>query len=242
MAVDPPLRRHGEIVCGNVGGYRLIPSVERVPCARGIRGTQDRSAVIGRECVYRIASGGIECYGVPVDPPASVERKIRRGHGGGELPRPSRERISDHGRVCRTDQCRPVIRGDRGHLRSAVRVEADGIGIDRPRGRYRDIPVGDGQRWHDIPSVERMALSGRDVGNIDGTAVILHLRPYGPSVTVQERYGVGVDRPDSAECKVAIGDGRRDLSIPSCEGISLADRVIRDRDRLPVLDLVGDDV
>ena len=157
--------------------------------------------------------------GVLVDLPSCLDGQVLSGHGRGDLGIPTLEGVAFLGGIRRSRDSRAIILGNGSDLGAAIRIEGDGVLVDRPLSRDGHVRGRHGRGDRLIPAGEGVAFLGGIRRSRNSRAVILsELCKLG--LAVHKGDGVLVDLPLGGDGQVLSRHGRGDLSIPALEGVA----------------------
>ena len=168
----------------------------------------------------RTAAVGVKLHRVLIGRPLRRNGHIPRGHGGGNLRIPAVEGVARLGGVCGLGDSRAVVLRDSLVDRLTV-LERQRVLVDRPLRREGHVMRRQGHVGRiALPALEGIALLGGLFGLGDGAAII-HFSILDNLVTVLERHRVLVDRPLRLDGHILRGHVRRNILIPTGEGVPL---------------------
>ena len=174
-----------------------------------------------RHAVTRTAAIRVKRHRVLIGRPLRRDGHILRWHVRRNILIPTGEGVPLFGGVCGCGDLRAVVLCDGRDRTAAVRVERDRVLVDRPLRREGHVMRRQGHVGRiALPALEGIALLGGLFGLGDGAAII-HFSILDNHVTVLERHRVLVDRPLRLDGHILRGHVRRNILIPTGEGVPL---------------------
>ena len=168
----------------------------------------------------RTAASRVKRHRVLIGRPLRLDGHIPCGHGLGNLLIPAVEGVASLGGVCGLGDSRAVVLRDSLVDRLTV-LERQRVLVDRPLRREGHVTRRHGHVGRiALPALEGMSLLNRNRRRGDGAAII-HFSTLDNLVTVLERHRVLVDLPLRLDGHILRGHVRRNILIPTGEGVPL---------------------
>ena len=227
---NQPLSLDGHVLSRHRLGNQLVPTEENVTHLGRVGRSRDSRGVILRDGSNLRATVGVEGDGVLVCGPLRLDGRVLGRHRLGQYRLPASKGVARLGRSGRSRDSRGVVLRDGFNFRTAVGVEGDGVLIDGPLcldGRVLG--------WHRLgqdrlPASKGVARLGRRSRSGDGRGVVLRNGSNLRTAVDVEGDGVLVDGPRCIDGHVPSRHRRRNLLIPSSEGVARLGRIGRSVD------------